>query len=144
MKKSIKSFDELYSLKAKLSSISDVLFIERIQPTKVFFKPKVQDYIEPKDWKNTDPCGVTVFRNANEDLLIGQIFNIGGDADVMLFFCPYFKEDVECVQDCRYRHKYNEYLELKNKLIPAAQQTYEQLVVARKEALRQICARKAR
>ena len=144
VKKSIKSLDELFALKTKFSANSDALFVERLQPTKGFFKAQVQDYIEPKDWKNTDPCKVTVFRNGYEDHLFDMIFNAGSDADVKEFYCPHFQENMQCTQDCRYKHQYNEYLELKNKLIPEAEKAHEELVALRKKAWQEMFAHKTK
>lgn len=67
VKKSIESRDKLFALKNKLYFNSNDLFVERLQPTKGFLKAEVQDYIEPKDWKNTDPCVVTVYRHGVEE-----------------------------------------------------------------------------
>lgn len=144
LKMSFKSYEKLYSLKSKFSAISDVLFIDRLQPSKGFFKAKAQDYIEPKDWKNTDPCKVTVFRNGYEDWMFDEIFNVGSDADVKEFCCPHFKENKPCMQNCRYVHQYNEYLELNNKLIPNAEKTHGLLVAKRKAAWQQIFANRTK
>lgn len=60
------------------------------------------------------------------------------------FCCPHFQENMQCTQDCRYKHKYNEYLELKNRLIPEAEKAHEELVTLRKAAWKQMFARRTK
>lgn len=140
-KRSADSHEYLWSLKFKRSAKADGLFIERLQPTKGFFKPKVLDYVEPKNWGRTDPCEVTIYRNGAEDWLSDYMHNFGTAEDVRTFTCPHFKEGEACTQNCRYSHQYNEYLELDTKLIPAAQKEYDAIVAERKAAWKQIFKR---
>ena len=131
-KASLTSFEYLGSLKARHNSLFQTLFIDRLQSTTGFFKTKVADFIEPNDWGKKDPCNVTMFRNGYEDPLNDEIVNLGKEEDVKTFCCPNFQEGTKCTQDCKYSQKYNEYLELNNKIIPEIEKQHEALVKKRK------------
>ena len=133
-----KSFEKLNSLKSKAFYIGEALFVERLQPTKGYFRPKVMDFIIPNDWKNEDPCAVTIYRNAFPDWLDDSIHNVGTDADVKTFTCPHFDENVPCTMECKYRYKNNEFLKLYNNTIPDAQRVHDALVAKRKNTWKQI------
>ena len=131
-------YEELEDLKTKAFNLNQILVDERLQPTEGFFKPKVTDFVEPKGWGKTEPCVVIIYRHGLQDWLDDRIVNIGNESDVKTFTCPHFDENVQCNMDCIHRCKNNEYLELKNKLIPAAQKTYDESLAKRKAAWQQI------
>lgn len=133
-KESTNSLNKLAELRRKRFDLSYVLFIERLQPTKGFIRPKVTEFVAPNDWGNTDPCEVTIYRNGTEDWLDDTIHNFGSAEDVKTFRCPNFKENAKCTCECPYRLKNNEYFDLDNKLIPEAEIEYEELLAKRRIA----------
>jgi hypothetical protein len=135
---SYESFEKLNNLERKRFELNDVLFAERLQPTKGFIRPKVTEFVVPNDWGNTDPCKVTIYRNGVEDWLSDYIHNFGTDEDVKTFPCPNFKENQKCTCECKYRLKNNELFDLDNKLIPEAEIEYEEIMEKRKAAWEQI------
>lgn len=137
-KESHESYKKFNGLRHRLFDLADILFVERLQPTKGFLKPKVMDYVVPNDWGKKDPCSVTIFRNGMEDLLDGYMCNFGTDEDVKTFYCPNFKEDAKCTCECPYRLQNNEYFDLDNNLIPEAEIQYEELLAKRHIAWNQI------
>ncbi len=110
--------DKIGNLYSKQYNIAEVIFPNRIQPTKGFFVPKVQDYIVPNDWGETDPCKVTIFRNATTDPLSDHFTNLGDDSDVKEFYCPYMSNDMNCTKTiCKYKEKLQEYTKLERQIM---------------------------
>lgn len=104
--------DNIGDLRIKRATILEKIFPERVQPTKGFFISKPMDFIIPKDWGHTDPCTVTVYRNARENLWDDDIVNLGTDDDIKIFCCPHFQESAPCTMDCQYKHDNNECFKL--------------------------------
>lgn len=130
-----KSFEKLNSLKSKAFYISEALFVERLQPTKGYFRPKVMDFIIPNDWKNEDPCAVTIYKMLFQ---IGWMTVFTMLVQIKTFTCPHFDENVPCTMECKYRYKNNEFLKLYNNTIPDAQRVHDALVAKRKNTWKQI------
>lgn len=131
---SFASYEKLNALQTTRWEDANALFVERLQATDGFFKARVLDFVEPKDWKVKDPCIVTVYRNGYYDTFSDEIFNAGNSADVKEYFCPCYKEGKKCDQaECIYCARQNEYLEL-DKKIPHAQEIHDKIVARRKAA----------
>jgi len=142
--KSYNSFEIVSRLQNKLYSVTEVLFEERLQPTKGFLKPKVTDYVVPKNWGKTDPCVVTIFRHGGADLWEDGMYNLGNPEDVKTFSCPNFKEDTACTCECPLRYKNKEYFDLVKKQIPEAKERYALLVKERQAAWKRIFSGKTK
>ena len=135
-----KTFDcgeTLNRRQAEYNAIVETIFPERIQPTQGFFKRKPTDFIAPTNWGEYDPCTVTIFRNAEVNCWDDNITNFGTDEDIKTFYCPHFNENIPCKHNCRYQIKNNKYFEIQ-KLIDAAQQSYDDTVAKRHMAWKQI------
>lgn len=132
--RSSNSLDKLTNLRIKLATITDTIFPTRVQPAKGFFNPKPTDYIVPTNWGVTDPCVVTIYRNAIEDSIWEDgVVNIGTDEDVKDFQCPHFREKHPCHQKCKYRQQNNNYFKLPSG-IENATARFEKLRTRRKAA----------
>ena len=138
------SFENISRLQSKLYNVSEFLFVERLQPTKGYFREQVTDYVVPKDWGKTDPCEVTIYRNGGVDLWSDGIINLGTKEDVKTFSCPQFREDMPCTCDCVFRCKNNEWFDLIKKQIPEAKKQHALLVQKRKLAWQQMISDKTK
>lgn len=140
---SINSLDEISKYAARLTTIQDTIFPERLQDTNGFFFARPTEYIVPKNWALTDPCTVTIYRNAAVDVLSDQIFNRGTADDVKTFCCPYFNENKPCTAACKYQPLNNEYMEITKKLSDARAR-HDAIVAQRHAAWKQIFSRNAK
>lgn len=142
--KSYDSFEIVSGLQYKLYSVSEVLFEERLQPTKGIFNQQVTDFVVPKDWGKTDPCMVTIFRRGGVDVWADGIYNLGTAEDVKTFSCPNFKKDTPCTCDCPLRYKNNEYFDLIKRQIPEAEKQHALRVKERQAAWQRIFSEKTK
>lgn len=144
MNESFNYSDEIGNLCIKRATISEKIFQNIILPTKGFFISKPGDFIIPQDWGNTNPCSVTVYRNATEGgIWDDDIVNHGSDDDVKTFCCPHFQEDAPCTVDCKYKHDNNEYFKLDQE-IKDLKEKRTNITVARHAAWKQIFRRESR
>ncbi|MBO7508846.1 MAG: hypothetical protein J6T57_01030 [Alphaproteobacteria bacterium] len=123
----------VFNLETQICSIEYAIFPERIQLRQGFFKQKPTDFIVPADWGKTDPCTVTIYRNAVNDAWVDEIFNMGTDDDIKTFCCPHFSKDAPCNRECQYREKNNRYQQLIEKL-SIANPEYETALAERRAA----------
>jgi len=135
-----KTFDcgeTLNRRQAEYNTIVETIFQERIQPTQGFFKRKPTEFVVPTNWGKTDPCNITIFRNAGVNCWDDVICNLGTNEDVKTFCCPHFNENKPCTHDCQYRVKNNRFFEIAN-LIDVAKKSYDDTVAKRHMAWKQI------
>ena len=129
--------DRIDNLCSARDDIAGAIFHNRIQSARGTFQRKPTNFIVPYDWRYTDPCSVTMYRNADTDYISDDIVNLGTDDDVKTFSCPRFDENAPCNKDCQYRAKNNQYFELSKK-IDTAKKYRDATVAARRDALRAI------
>jgi hypothetical protein len=135
--------DLINELVARMITIQEIIFPERLQMTKGILKRKPTDFVVPNKWRKDDPCTVTIFRNGEVDALSDTIFNMGTPADVKTFRCPCFSEDTPCIVNCQYRKLNNEYMEFARNL-KVAQEKRDSIVAQRRAAWKQIFARNSK
>ena len=131
------SNEKVSRLNSERGTIAESIFPERIQPTRGFWKRRPTEFVAPTNWGQTDPCAVTIFRNAELNCWDDEICNFGTDEDIKTFYCPHFNENAPCEHDCQYRAKNNRYFEIP-KLIDMAEKSRDDTVVKRQAAWKQI------
>jgi len=141
---SIECNDKIGTLYMQRKTIADLIFPDRIQSTKGFFKTKVTDFVIPNNWCITDPCSVTIYRHAAADVLSDMIINTGGHDDVKTFYCPHRSDDGKCTNVvCRYHKKLQEYEKL-TKQIQDAERERDAVRAQRVTAWKNIFSRNAK
>lgn len=126
-------------LVAKRSTIAETIFPDRVLPTSGLFCTKPAEFTGRQPH---DPCVVTEYACAHENLWDDDIINLGSDNDVKDFPCePYYQEGVPCTNtNCQFCSKNHKFWELTKQIEEAKK---ERAIAARhlKEARKNLFKR---